>query len=93
VELARRRWPAATRSLAPRRGADVILTDLNEEQRTALAWSQVRDHNAILPKVRVEAASARQALEMVGRCDVLVVDTPAGRTRARWRWHAGRLSR
>ncbi len=57
-------------------GADVILTDLNEEQRTALAWSQVREHNAILPKVRVEAASARQALEMVGRCDVLVVDTP-----------------
>jgi chromosome partitioning protein len=57
-------------------GADVILTDLNEEQRTAIAWSQVRDHNGILPKVRVEAASARQALEMVGRCDVLVVDTP-----------------
>ena len=57
-------------------GADVILTDLNEEQRTAVAWSQVRDHNGILPKVRVEAASARQALEMVGRCDVLVVDTP-----------------
>ena len=59
-----------------KQGADVILTDLNEEQRTALAWSQVRDHNAIVPKVRVEAATARQALEMVGRCDVLVVDTP-----------------
>jgi anion-transporting ArsA/GET3 family ATPase len=56
-------------------GADVILTDLNEEQRTALAWSTVRDHNAILPKVRVEAASARQALEIAkerGRA-VLVV--------------------
>ena len=26
--------------------------------------------------MRVEAANARQALEMVGRCDVLVVDTP-----------------
>src|SRR5580704_12389748 len=44
--------------------------------KTALAWSRVREHNDILPKVRVEAASARQALEMVGRCDVLVVDTP-----------------
>ena len=31
----------------PRRG-DVILTDLNEEQRTALAWSAVRDHIAEL---------------------------------------------
>jgi cellulose biosynthesis protein BcsQ len=59
-----------------KQGADVILSDLNDEQRTAIAWSQVRDHNAILPKVRVEAATARQALEMVGRCDVLVVDTP-----------------
>ena len=57
-------------------GADVILADVNEEQRTALAWSQVRDHNHLLPKIRVEAVSARQALEMVGRCDVLVVDTP-----------------
>ena len=59
-----------------KQGADVIVTDLNDEQKTALAWSQVREHNGILPKVRVEAASARQALEMVGRCDVLVVDTP-----------------
>ncbi len=58
------------------KGADVVLTDLNEEQRTALAWAQVRDHNSLLPKVRVEAANARQALEMVGRCDVLIVDTP-----------------
>ena len=57
-------------------GADVVLADINEEQRTALAWSQVRDHNGLLPKVRVEAATARQALEMVGRCEVLVVDTP-----------------
>ncbi len=59
-----------------REGADVILTDLNEEQRTALAWSQVRDHNSLLPKIRVEAANTRQALEMIGRCDVLIVDTP-----------------
>jgi chromosome partitioning protein len=59
-----------------KQGADVILTDVNDEQRTALAWSQIREHNDILPKVRVEATSARQALEMVGRCDVLVVDTP-----------------
>ena len=59
-----------------KQGADVIVTDLNDEQQTALAWSQVREHNGILPKVRVEVASARQALEMVGRCDVLVVDTP-----------------
>ncbi len=57
-------------------GADVILADTNDEQRTALAWSNVRAHNAILPKVRVEAVSPREALEMVGRCDVLVVDTP-----------------
>lgn len=59
-----------------RGGADVILTDLNEEQRTALAWSQVRDHNQLLPKIRVQAADVRQALELVGRCDVLVVDAP-----------------
>lgn len=58
------------------KGADVVLTDLNEEQRTALAWAQVRDHNSLLPKIRVEPANARQALEMVGRCDVLIVDTP-----------------
>ena len=57
-------------------GADVILADTNDEQRTALAWSAVRAHNAILPKVRVEAASPREALEMLGRCDILVVDTP-----------------
>jgi len=57
-------------------GADVTLLDLNEEQRTALAWSQVRNHNSILPKVRVEAANPRQALESVGRHDFLLVDTP-----------------
>lgn len=57
-------------------GADVILADTNEGQRTAMAWSAVRSHNAILPKIRVEAASAREALEMIGRCEVLVVDTP-----------------
>ena len=56
--------------------ADVTLLDLNEEQRTAVAWSQVRDHNSILPKVRVEAANPRQALERVGRHDYLLVDTP-----------------
>lgn len=58
------------------RGGDVVLADLNEEQRTAQAWAQVRDHNSLLPKIRVEAANARQALEMIGRCDVLIVDTP-----------------
>ena len=46
-------------------GADVILTALNEEQRTALAWSVVRDHNAILPKVRVEAARSRVGVSQV----------------------------
>lgn len=55
---------------------DVVLADINELQRTAVAWSEVRDHNAILPKVRVEAMNTRQALEMVGRHDVLIVDTP-----------------
>jgi hypothetical protein len=39
-------------------------------------WSEVRNHNAILPKVRVETLNARQALEMVGRHEVLIVDTP-----------------
>ncbi|MBS0244377.1 MAG: ParA family protein [Proteobacteria bacterium] len=57
-------------------GVDVVLADINETQHTALAWSEVRNHNAILPKVRVEALNARQALEMVGRHDVLIVDTP-----------------
>jgi chromosome partitioning protein len=57
-------------------GADVILTDLNEEQKTALTWARVRESNGILPKIRVEGATARRALEMIGRQDVLVVDTP-----------------
>lgn len=57
-------------------GADVILIDTNEEQRTAMAWGAVRDHNSILPHVRVQGGSAREALEMIGRCEVLVVDTP-----------------
>lgn len=57
-------------------GADVILTDLNEVQRTAVAWSEVRAHNEILPKLKVIPANLRQVLEMVGRCEVLVVDTP-----------------
>jgi cellulose biosynthesis protein BcsQ len=57
-------------------GVDVVLADINELQRTAMAWSEVRNHNSILPKVRVEALNARQALEMVGRHDVLIVDTP-----------------
>lgn len=59
-----------------RQGADVVLMDVNDEQRTALAWSQVRDHNSLLPKIKVEAGNPRQALELVGRCDVLIVDTP-----------------
>jgi cellulose biosynthesis protein BcsQ len=57
-------------------GADVILFDTNEEQRTAMAWSEVRDFNNLLPKIRVQPGSVQQALEMRGRCDVLVVDTP-----------------
>lgn len=57
-------------------GADVILADLNEVQRTAVAWAEVRAHNSILPNVKVMAANLRQVLEMVGRCEVLVVDTP-----------------
>lgn len=57
-------------------GVDVVLADINERQHTAVAWSKARNHNAILPKLRVEALNARQALEMVGRHDVLVVDTP-----------------
>lgn len=63
-------------AIRAKQGADVILMDLNEEQKTALAWSQVRNHNKLLPKIRVEAGNPRQALEMVGRCDVLIVDTP-----------------
>jgi chromosome partitioning protein len=59
-----------------RGGADVIVTDLNDEQKTALTWARVRENNGILPKIRVEMATPRRALEMVGRCDVLVVDTP-----------------
>jgi chromosome partitioning protein len=59
-----------------KQGGEVILADLNDQQRTALAWSQVRDHNGILPKVRVEVANPRQVLEMAGRFDVLLVDTP-----------------
>lgn len=59
-----------------REGADVVLMDVNEEQRTATAWCEVRDHNSLLPKIRVEAGNPRQALEMVGRCYVLIVDTP-----------------
>lgn len=59
-----------------REGADVVLMDVNEEQRTATAWCEVRDHNSLLPKIRVEAGNPRQALEMVGRCEVLIVDTP-----------------
>jgi chromosome partitioning protein len=59
-----------------RGGADVIVTDLNDEQQTAVTWARVREHNGILPKIRVEMATPRRALEMVGRCDVLVVDTP-----------------
>jgi len=57
-------------------GADVIVTDLNDEQQTALTWARVRDNNGILPKIRVEMATPRRVLEMIGRCDVLVVDTP-----------------
>ena len=59
-----------------RQGADVVLADVNEEQRTAVAWSQVRKHNSLLPKIRVERVSPRQALEMVGRSEILLVDTP-----------------
>ena len=58
------------------KGVDVLLADTNEEQRTALAWTQVRDHNSLLPKIKVEAINARQALELVGRHDAIIVDTP-----------------
>jgi len=59
-----------------KRGASVIVTDLNDLQSTAVSWSQVRDANAILPKIRVESATPRRAMEMIGRADFLVVDTP-----------------
>lgn len=59
-----------------RAGADVVLADISDEQHSAYDWSQVRNHNGIEPKVKVEVLSAREALEMAGRPEVLVVDTP-----------------
>jgi len=59
-----------------REGVDVLLADINEQQRTALAWSEVRNHNGHLPKLRVEVMPAWQAMEQAGRCDVLVIDAP-----------------
>jgi cellulose biosynthesis protein BcsQ len=57
-------------------GINVLLSDTNEDQRTAETWARVRDHNGLLPKVRVKAMSVREALEQVGRFDAVVVDTP-----------------
>ena len=60
-----------------RKGASVVLADLNDEQQTATTWARVRDHNGILPRIIVMAATPRRVIEMVGRYDFLVVDTPS----------------
>jgi len=59
-----------------REGADVLLADVNEQQRTAFSWSEARNHNRHLPKLRVEVMPAWQAMEQAGRCEVLVIDAP-----------------
>lgn len=61
---------------AARLGASVLIADLDDVQRSSKTWADHRKANGLKPEVRAEVATPRVAYEMVGRSDVLVIDTP-----------------
>ena len=74
---------------AARSGASVLIADLDDVQRSSKTWADHRKANGLKPEVRAEVATPRVAYDMVGRSDVLVIDTPGWADRetlklARW---------
>jgi cellulose biosynthesis protein BcsQ len=61
---------------AARAGASVLIADLDDVQRTSKNWAEHRKLNGLKPEIRAELATPRLAYGMVGRSDVLVIDTP-----------------
>jgi cellulose biosynthesis protein BcsQ len=61
---------------AARAGASVLVADLDDVQRTTKRWADHRKLNGLKPDIAVKLATARYALDLTGRADVLVIDTP-----------------
>ena len=61
---------------AARAGASVLIADLDDVQRTSKRWADHRKLNGLKPDITVKVATARYALDLTGRADVLVIDTP-----------------
>jgi cellulose biosynthesis protein BcsQ len=61
---------------AARAGATVLVADLDDVQRTTKRWADHRKLNGLKPDIAVKLATPRYALDLTGRADVLVIDTP-----------------
>ena len=65
---------------AARAGANVLIADLDENQRTSKRWVEHRAANGWKPDIRAEVATPRGAYDLADKADLLVIDTPAGWT-------------
>ena len=61
---------------AARAGASVLVADLDDVQRTSKRWADHRKLNGLEPEITVKVATPRFALDLIGRADVLIIDTP-----------------
>lgn len=63
---------------AAHNGLRVKIADLDTQQGTSVDWHRTRLHAGIAPEVAAEAfATARQALKVADRYDLLILDGPA----------------
>ena len=58
---------------------EVVLADLDPRQQTLVHWQHARAAHRVSPRLSVEAFhDAAEAVERAERCDLLILDAPAG---------------
>src|SRR6185295_16768944 len=64
-------------------GLRVKIADLDPHQGTVLEWERIREENSTTPPISVEAFdSAAEAIAAAEEDELLIIDAPAGATRA-----------
>ncbi len=56
--------------------ARVVIADLDGDQQTSVEWGRQRLANGFEPVVHVQAVSRLRVFDLIGTCDVLVIDAP-----------------
>jgi chromosome partitioning protein len=61
---------------AAREASNVLIADLDTDQQTSVEWGKQRLANGFEPLVHVKAVPRLRVFDLVGSCDVLVIDAP-----------------